>query len=203
MKDYIGANYSPIPYQPFLWFAKYENSAITEFENDKKENRFDDIKKEDVVEFGLFGNGGKIYFNTNEGIIKLVDRELNVFLIIDNKEIPLTGNKSVDYHDIITYKHASYDLAISGTKATTKGHPQIDEYHVGYKTKIDLGDLGKLGYKIIYTLPMNRPSAFITISLNSYDQDLDAKLSLRYLANNVTNDIHLPMNTTKSYRVLV
>lgn len=202
MRDFIGENFSPIKDQLFIWFAKYKNSIITEFENDGKENRFDDIKKEDVEEFGILGNGGQIFYNTSEGIIKLTDRDINVVLLVNEKEIYLTGNKDVDYHDIITYKHAGYDLAISGTKGEIKGRPHIDEYHLGYKTKLNIEDIGSIGYKIIYTLPMTKPS-YLTVSLNSYDTDIEAKLSLRYLANNVTNDIILPKGVNKSFQILV
>ena len=64
----------PVSHRRYLWFSKYFNDSLfTEFENSGKENDFNDIDKENLKEFGLIGHGSKIWFNTDDGVLQLLN----------------------------------------------------------------------------------------------------------------------------------
>ena len=91
MTNYLNQFMSPDSSQMFAWYCIYgdeENSedkqelygpfSLVEIQNDGKEHEFSEIEKEKLSEFGLVGNGSRIYFNTKTGVFNIGEKYLSV-----------------------------------------------------------------------------------------------------------------------------
>lgn len=202
MPQYISNNLSPIPNQTFIWYAKYNNDIpmLTEFEDDGKENEFNDINKEELKEFGLLGNGGKVYFNTNDGVIHLDnEREANIFLENENGITSLTKNDNVKYNDIIQYKKGflNYDPTVGDRQSKLN----VAINYIGYKARTYVSAMNVLSFQIIYGLPMGEPNFFI-VKLNSEDVNYKGKIVLTYGGNRDEAPIELKKNKVSTFEIL-
>ena len=129
----------PVSHRRYLWFSKYFNDSLfTEFENSGKENDFNDIDKENLKEFGLIGHGSKIWFNTDDGVLQLLNPGEEVaktfgFYILTKgaKLIKISNRNDRRYNDIIQYKFGGIDLDPSGKETT--GLMSADQHLFGYK----------------------------------------------------------------------
>ena len=113
--DFLSHNLSPVPSQMFVWFVNREDATTCyEFTNEGVNNNYNkevDERKEEIKEFGLIGNGSKIYFNTKDGIINIADRKIKLFVESDediNVYLRLTENDEADYHNVVQYKKAAF-----------------------------------------------------------------------------------------------
>lgn len=161
--------------QPFIWFAKYnDDSILTEFDDEQKENNFNDIDKENLKEFGLLGKGVKIYYSTEDGIIKMKDTKGHIDIIessLKNGDAVecISSRKDTVYNDIVQFKgfHQDFDPL---TKDPLHG-VVIDSFHIGYKIvikgetgviyvrvllRLELGSGIKLGFRFAPTFDLKR-----------------------------------------------
>jgi hypothetical protein len=141
--------------QPFIWFAKYnDDSLFTEFEEDKKENEFSKIDKENLKEFGILGKGVKFYYSAKDGIIWLKDVKGNgnyfeFYLKDENENIIKLSDRNDDkkYNDIVQYKGFHQDFELKSKNAL---HGLvIDSYHIGYKYDINIEDRGHIYFRAL------------------------------------------------------
>ena len=159
---------SPVD-QEFVWVGEYSNGEhLAEFDLEtKEENSFRSLDKDKLIRFGLIGHKMKLFFESN-GIFNLNGLSVEVFYRVGEKVIPLTGNRKVNYQDIITYKDAESALHPRGGVLKTR----INQFNFGYKTLIE-NEEANFNFKPIVKIPFNNP-AHINFWLVS-DQDLDGE----------------------------
>jgi hypothetical protein len=140
--------------QPFIWFAKAEDDSIlTEFEEDGKENEWNSINRKTLKEFGLFGRGVKLYYNINDGIIHIDNRTIEFYFEDENKSIiKLSGRNDIKYNDIVQFKHAYWDF---DKKLGLQTHI-IDAFHFGYKCAIPVKN-SNIYFQFLFRMPMGQP----------------------------------------------
>lgn len=169
------APFSPIE-QHFVWNGEYLNgTSFSEFDMEtKEENSFYDIKKDELVRFGLVGNGNKLYFEVFGGTFKLNGQMYEFLYEVDGKECYLTGQNQ-RYNDIIQYKDAEkcYNPIMPEQEFPTI----ITQHSFGYKTEINFDQM-KMYFKAIVHLPLDGSNAYISLHLVS-DKDVDGTLKIR------------------------
>lgn len=142
--------HSPVN-QDFVWVAEYANgSHYSEFDFlTKKENNFYNIKRDELIRFGLIGCGFKLYYESIGGVFKLNGQMIEVIYEVDGKEYNLTGSQNF-YNDIIAYKDAESVLTLNSTEA--KNH--ITQYNFGYKINLDF-DQVNFSFRALCKIPYN------------------------------------------------
>lgn len=196
------SNRSPVRKQRFIWYCLYDDgSMFTEFNDDGSENNYDDIKQDELVEFGILGNGGRIYFNTADGIVHL-DRErtLKVYLITeDNIRINLTENSDIDYHSIVQYKKADMFFSMNGKQQTAL---TPTEHYIGYSGELLLpGNI--IEFRFTYCLPAYGGNNFAVMRVQSNNKDFKGKIGLEVSnMRNMENEIDCPKGTMNEFKIV-
>ena len=180
-----------------------------ELKNPIKESKFDQIDQKDIIELGIMGCKGKIFFKTTDGVINLGGgKELSVFLEnIDTGELYyITDNlgdsvlpeenqyKLIEQHNI-SYE---FDLMKSGMQESSG---KLTGLEIGYQRKKEYSRNTFFDFKLTYTLPTYNPG-FLTVSIIS-PIDMQAKLHLRFLANDITQVINLPIGQKQTYSMII
>jgi hypothetical protein len=116
--------------QKYKWYVKYFNKEKNDEENIVL---FEDIDKNDIQEFGLYGNRLKMFYDSN-GIFHVGKNELSFAF---NPQI----NQEIIKLEPITFKQAHTDFNIKRTSRkiyidNNSAASSIDKYFFGYKTKI-------------------------------------------------------------------
>ena len=155
---------------PFNWNADYadgKNYAEYDLLTHKK-NDFYLIQKNQVIRFGLFGQGMKFFFEMSDGSFNLNGRRIEVeYIDEENRTYHLTTNFA--HKDLITYKEAYADYNnIQGIQQSN-----LKSINFGYKTIYHKGDV-QLFFQPIISLPFNK-SAFIEVKVTS-NKDLNGYL---------------------------
>lgn len=151
---------SPVSQRRYIWFAKYyDNSILTEFEPGGKENEFKDIDKENIKEFGIIGENSKIWFDTGDGIIQLINPSsiINTFdfnIEDDKQQLIRITNRNFHYNDIIEYHKVHRDYDPRTKEQCDMVH---DGLHFGYKMEVDVPDKGKLYFQVLFKLNFGEP----------------------------------------------
>ncbi|AEO93621.1 gp362 [Bacillus phage G] len=145
--------FSPVN-QDFIWMAEYVNgSYYSEFDfSTKKENQFYNIKRNELIRFGLVGCGLKLYYEAIGGVFKLNGQMIELIYEVDGKEYYLTGNQKY-YNDIISYKDAHSFLSFD-REGEVKSN--INQYNFGYKVNLNYDDL-EFNFKALCKIPFNKP----------------------------------------------
>lgn len=158
---------------PFNWNADYANGTnYSEYDlSTHKKNDFYLIKRNEVVRFGLFGQGMKFYYEVADGSFMLRNRRIDIEYHTQDGEIYyLTGSKF--NKDLITYKEAYTDF--SNKQGVQKSN--IKSINFGYKTQFTKDDV-KLYFQPVVSLPFNE-KAYIEIKLTS-NKDIDGCLVIK------------------------
>ena len=177
-----------------------------------KNNNFTDIDQSKVKSLGIMGNGGKIFFDTQDGVIHLDgNRDLNVFFFLNNTRVDITNNEDLTYKQLIERHYTSYefDLCSSNQEITSEGN--INAIAIGHKNTIHTSYIIKennklvtknisFEYELIYVLPIRSPN-YIILKLNSLDEDIDIELHLTFLANDDFRTIHLEKGQPSSFSI--
>lgn len=155
---------------PFNWNADYadgKNYAEYDLLTHKK-NDFYLIQKNQVIRFGLFGQGMKFYFEMSDGSFNLNGKRVEIEYEDENGEIyHLTTN--FENKDLISYKEAYADYNnVQGVQRSN-----IKSINFGYKTVYKKNDV-QLFFQPIVSLPFNE-SAFIELKLTS-NKDMNGSL---------------------------
>lgn len=193
---YIDKFLSPIERQPFIWFAKYgENDTLTEFEDNGKENEWNTIEKDRLIEFGLIGRGAKLFYSINDGIINVMDKQIKFFLQNeDGSTIKLNNREGEIYNDIVQFKgfYNEYDPMDKNRDPNKPLENIIDSFHFGYKHKIELPQ-GILHVEHVFRLPLGKPMKLGFRLTPNFE--LDSKLVVRVTGmKDQIIDIHVRAN---------
>lgn len=147
---------------PFNWNADYANGKnYAEYDLlTHKKNDFYLIRKNQVIRFGLFGQGMKFFFEMSDGSFNLNGRRIEIdYIDEDGKAYHLTTN--FENKDLITYKEAFTDF--SNVQGIQKSN--LKSINFGYKTTY-IKDEVQLFFQPVVSLPFNE-SAFIEAKLTS------------------------------------
>lgn len=147
---------------PFNWNADYaDGKNYVEYDLlTHKKNDFYLIQKNQVIRFGLFGQGMKFFFEMSDGSFYLHGRRIEIeYINDDGKTFSLTTNFA--NKDLITYKEAFTDY--NNTQGVQKSN--LKSINFGYKTIYQKDDV-LLFFQPIVSLPFSE-SAFIEVKLTS------------------------------------
>lgn len=145
---------------PFNWNADYANGKhYAEYDLlTHKKNDFYLIQKNQVIRFGLFGQGMKFFFEMSDGSFNLNGRRVEIeYIDEEGKVYHLTTNFA--NKDLITYKEAYSDY--NNVQGVQKSN--IKSINFGYKTKYMKDDV-QFFFQPVVSLPFNE-SAFIEVKL--------------------------------------
>lgn len=147
---------------PFNWNADYANGKnYAEYDLlTHKKNDFYLVQKNQVVRFGLFGQGMKFFFEMSDGSFYLHDRKIEIEYEDENgKTYHLTTNFA--NKDLITYKEAFTDFNnVQGVQRSN-----IKSINFGYKTIYQKNDV-QFFFQPVVSLAFSE-SAFIEVKLTS------------------------------------
>lgn len=181
MPSYIENNMSPISNQLFIWYTKREDGSIVyEYDDEKNGYSYDkeiESKKDSIEEFGLIGNGSKIFFNTKDGIITIGDREIKIY--VESGEdgdvyLPITENKEdgVNYKNVIQYKQGTVDVVMDNNMKDvpmrTIGH------YIGYDIKTK-----EFNAQVILNVPIGG-TLNIKVTITLKNTDFSGKYCIQY-----------------------
>jgi hypothetical protein len=166
--------------QAFMWFGEYVNGThITEFsEYNGDKTDFYKINKSNLITFGLSGQGFLFYFDTATGVFNLNGSKVYATYETKDRTYDLSGMRSKStFTDVITYKDAYTDASLHNPR---KGYSSgINQYNLGYKTKISFENGVQFSLQNILMIPKNNP-AYLEIKIVS-NTDLDGELVIKRL----------------------
>lgn len=176
---------SPVS-QDFIWLGEYlDGTHLSEFSLDNgEENSFYDIKRDQLIRFGIIGHGMKLFFEI-DGVFNLAGTAVELEYKVGDQVYPLTGLHGQS-RDIITYKDAETLLNPNGGGS----HTQINQYNFGYKSELTYGDI-KFNLKALCVIPYGK-SAYMNLRLVA-NQQLDGELLVKK-NNRVTDTIKAPLS---------
>lgn len=147
---------------PYNWNADYaDGTQYSEYDLlTHKNNNFYLIKQNQVIRFGLFGQGMKFFFEFSDGSFNLNGRRVEIEYEDENGETyHLTTN--FERKDLITYKEAYTDYSnVQGEQRSN-----LKSINFGYKTIYKNKDI-QMFFQPIVSLPFSE-SAFIEVKLTS------------------------------------
>lgn len=181
--DFLAHNLSPVSKQMFIWFVNREDgSSAYEFTNDGENHDYNkevDDRKDEIKEFGLLGNGSKIYFNTKDGIINIGDRKIKLFVESDediNVVLSLTENDEANYKNVIQYKKAAFDYnPVPGVAQTIPG--TVTNHYIGYNCETE-----HFSFQVILDVPVGRPMELKT-TITMKTTDFEGKICMQSWKN--------------------
>jgi hypothetical protein len=172
---------SPISNQLFIWYAKREDGSIV-YEYDDEQNGYSydkeiESKKDSIEEFGLIGNGSKIFFNTKDGVITVGNKEIRIY--VESGEdgdvyLPITENKEdgVNYKNVIQYKQGTVDVVMDNNMKDvpmrTIGH------YIGYDIKTK-----EFNAQVILNVPIGG-TLNIKVTITLKNTDFSGKYCIQY-----------------------
>ncbi|WP_312339056.1 hypothetical protein [Anaerospora hongkongensis] len=143
--------------QPFIWFADYGNKQmITEFEDSGIENKFHDIDKTRIKEFGILGRGAKLSLNASNGIFDICGKKVEFLIWKDDDTIINLTSQESPYQDVINFKSAYVEHNLN----TNQSYSVIDGFLFGYKHNFKISD-NEFFNKIIFALPLDDTMRFM------------------------------------------
>lgn len=187
---------NPIPQSvsiPFNWCADYyDETYLSEYNfNNQNSNSFYDIKQNETMRFGLFGQNMKFFFEVSDGSFMLNGRRIDIGYEVDGKLHILTNNPSKK--DFITYKEAS--ATFNGVSGIQKSN--IDSFNFGYKTIYEKDDL-LLNFQSVVSLPVG-DTIFIDTKLSS-KSDLNGHI-IFFNKNKEVERFHAPLDKNTSGQI--
>lgn len=168
----------PINELDFIWLSMYSNGTMdSEYDLDthvKDVNKFYNIDKQNLIQFGLVGHGAKMYFDAINGVFDVNMSKFTFEYHVGDTVIHLNG-LDLGYKDLITYKDAVSDIDNKGRLVSSGGgyKGSIQQYNIGYKKKL-VTPFGEMHFQCILSLPRN-DVGFFNIKITS-SSDLDGRL---------------------------
>lgn len=190
----------------YIWYAIYKNGdIITEYEDNRKKNSFDEIYDSRIFvdKFGLLGNKKLICYDINTGIFERqeYDKDRARSFIPWIKANGIIYDLCFDekgYEDLTARKYIHAD-AIPGKKIQTI-EPTIDCFAVGYKKHLSF-DLYKIDLELdiecLYEI-MKDDTEMMRISLTP-NKDFECQLFL----DRVGTKINLIKDNRSDFRILI
>lgn len=148
---------------PFNWNADYANGKnYAEYDLlTHKKNDFYLIQRNQVIRFGLFGQGMKLFFEMCDGSFNLNGRRIEIEYIDENSEVFHLTTNFAD-KDLITYKEAYADY--NNVQGIQKSN--IKSINFGYKTMYEIEGI-QFFLQPIVSLPLENENPFIEVKLTS------------------------------------
>ncbi|MGG4144846.1 hypothetical protein ABEW34_17155 [Paenibacillus algorifonticola] len=177
---------SPVE-QAFIWVAEYADGTCTsEFDfHTREEQSFYNIKRDELIRFGLIGGGGSMYFENYSGIFKIMGQMIEMNYVTENSNYQLNGRPAF-YNDIITYKDAEF---LFNPKIEGSGRSAITQFNFGYKVNFSDDDID-FHFQAICQIPLNQLARLdLKIVTNT---NLDGRLEIKRNGKKV-DDIHAPL----------
>ncbi len=168
---------SPVS-QNFIWAAEYvDGTCLSEFDCvTQEENHFHSIRRDELLRFGLFGNGTATYFEVYGGIFNLLGHMLEFSYVTDESSHQLTGRPMI-YNDIITYKDAEF---LFNPMQRGSGQTGITQFNFGYKVKFHSNGI-HFALQAICQIPLNE-RVRLDLKLVS-SEDLNGRLNIKRNGN--------------------
>lgn len=145
--------------QIYIWFAKdmYGNVVEETYTSEGKylNSKFDDINRNTLKEFGLFGRGVEVNHDCKTGIMNLFGKKIEFYFEDENQtKIDITGIPAKLYNDVINYKAFYQDFSVSQDRTKTSSGPvNIGAYLTGYKLPI-ITPKGDLHFQVLFEIPI-------------------------------------------------
>ncbi|WEG18470.1 hypothetical protein PQ478_08305 [Alkalihalophilus pseudofirmus] len=166
---------SPVRYYPFIWLGEYaDGSFIPEFNFDNhKENWFREIKKNELIKFGMMGYGHHLYYTVFNGAFNILGNEIEFAFKSDTSEkvYKLSSNNSTKYNDCISYKDVE---SIVNPRRMKTISTSVYQFNFGYKTKVDTAEVS-FNFKPIVAISMEKKPMTFNIRLVS-DKDISGEI---------------------------
>lgn len=170
---------------PLNWGVEYsDNTCISEYEEDGKQNDYYSINPEGINKFGLFNDNLKMYYQ-KDGSFMLNNQLIEIEYHFDNNIINLTA--SFAEKDCITFKEASTNFSKSKTSKVI-----IEALCFGYKTLISKNNI-QLFFKPIVKAPLvGSGKVFIETRITS-SEDVKGKLVFKNKGK-IVEEFEFPLN---------
>ena len=155
------------------------------------------------------GCKGKIFFKIDDGLINLGGgKELSIFLKnIDTGEIHYItdhlGDSEIEkenQYELIEQHSISYefDMLKSGLQESSG---KLTGLEIGYSRKKEYSKNTFFDFRLTYTLPVSNPG-FLTLTIVS-PIDMQAELHLKFLANDIVQNVNLPIGQKQTYSMII
>lgn len=193
----------------YIWYAKYnDNSFKYESDDSKNITNFDSVyhDRDKIKEFGLIGDGKKISYQLNTGLIAKTDMNGNISndfhftLGTDSGTVNITSNPSASYTDFTARKYVHADVSLG--QEVHDVIPKVDMFAFGYTTNIEC-DEAKIKVEILFLT--NECGEEIKVSLTP-DQDLSADLTFKLVDNSLmigTVKVDLKKDQKSAYKIRI
>lgn len=172
------------------WYACYmDGTTLEEFNSDGTSIPFRDIEKDKLKEFGLYGGGVQMMFDTRDGVMRWFTNRFSLYfvpyLINEKKEmdciVPRTDQL---YQDIIHYKHFVTYLGQFGPTEDDPNNkfkalntpPVTDEFYMGYKCNMNT-KFGEMHFQNVAIINLAKETVSIRLTLTP-KFDFDGRLEL-------------------------
>lgn len=169
---------SPVP-QEIIWLAEYSDGTyLSEFDfQTQQPNKFDRIRRQDVIRFGLVGIDVPVYYEVFGGFFNIAGRGIQAkYVTASEEEYYLIGHNK-PYNQIIQFKRGESELNLLDLKRDSiiwgKNAGEIVEHHFGYRVHLDVRDV-RFEFEVVCTIPYQKP-VFMTFKLAA-NKDLDGSL---------------------------
>lgn len=191
----------------YIWYAKYnDNSFKYEANEDKNRTEFDSVycDRDKIKEFGLIGEGKRISYQLDTGIISNTDingSDHDHFLFslsTDNGTVDITNNPDANYTDFTARKYIHADISL-GQEVYDLVPKVADPIAFGYTTNIECDEI-KVKVEVLYFVYTHGEE--IQVSLTP-EEDLSADLTFR-IANSLmsgTIRVILQKNQKSVYKI--
>ena len=190
----------------YIWYAKYKDDSFKyEADDNKNKTEFDSVYKDrdKIKEFGLIGEGKRISYQLDTGLISNTEMSWNYHddfqfkLSTDNGTVNITENPDADYTDFTARKYVHADISLG--QEVHDVIPEIGQIAFGYTTNIECDGIN-VKVEILYLIYEDREE--IKVSLTP-DQDLDADLAFRLVNTLITGSIrvNLKKDQRSEYKV--
>ncbi|MGE8033858.1 hypothetical protein [Lysinibacillus sp. NPDC093692] len=148
---------------PYNWNADYANGKnYAEYDLlTHKKNDFYLIQKNQVIRFGLFGQGMKLFFEMSDGSFNINGRRIEIEYIDDEDERTYHLTTNFENKDLITYKEAFTDF--NNVQGIQKSN--LKSINFGYKTTYTKEET-QLFFQPVVSLPFE-DSPFIEVKITS------------------------------------
>lgn len=118
----------------YMFVGEYINGKF-QFEFNPNINKYFSVKEvntNELIRFGVVGEGRRSYFNITNGVFTHNKLDLHFIYKIGDIEYDLTNSTNVCYNDIIYFKEAVSVMSVQGMPSRTN----FLGYNYGYKTQL-------------------------------------------------------------------
>lgn len=206
----------------FAWYAFYKNNNLIKEYNRFTNIRFDDIPKDGIKDFGLYGLGIRLNTDLEFGNLSIDCNNTTIFNLtynISNSSILTSKNNQFHIFNAIPFELKRYTCdydSIIRSSNTTK--PKTDQYMVGYTGTVLLDKTYPINIRNYYVIDITntetteRPYRAVALSevypvdgikyINK-DYFLSMEIDTPKTTNHVSKTINFIKNEKYSYKIYI